>query len=89
MNARPGRFAGGREPRAFAKARYGCLQAAEAAACLRARPTDSLCAIPATEFVDIRSHFTGIKEHVRYSCCDTVDKVTRHAHICPRAGAQV
>ena len=33
----------------------------------------------------------GIEEHVavRCFCCDVVDVDTRHAHICPRVGAQV
>ena len=35
--------------------------------------------------------FMGIEEHVavRCRCCDAVDRDTRHARICPRAGAQV
>ncbi|CAN0496495.1 unnamed protein product, partial [Laminaria digitata] len=35
--------------------------------------------------------FMGIEEHVavRCPCCDAVDVDTRHARICPRAGAQV
>ena len=35
--------------------------------------------------------FIGIEEHVAVTCpcCDAVDVDTRHARICPRAGAQV
>ena len=47
--------------------------------------------IPATEFVGIGRRFMGIEEHVarRCPCCDATDADTRHARICPRAGAQV
>ena len=79
------------ETKAFAKARYGSLQGAGATACLWARPTDSRRVIPATEFVGIGRRFMGIEEHVvvRCPCCDATDVDTRHARICPRAGAQV
>ena len=33
--------------------------------------------------------FTGIEEHVAVRCCDAADVGTRHARICPRAGAKV
>ena len=58
---------------------------------LRARPTDSLRVIPTAEFVGMGRRFMGIEEHVavRFPCCDAVGVDTRHAHICPRAGAQV
>ena len=54
-------------------------------------PTDSLRVIPATEFVGIGRRFIGIEEHVavRCPCCDATDVDTRHARICPGAGAQV
>ena len=82
---------GGRETKTLAKARYRSRQGAGATACLRARPTDSLRVIPATEFVGIGRRFMGIEEHVavRCPCCDATDVDTRHARICPRAGAQV
>ena len=46
---------------------------------------------PAAEFVGTRRRFIGIKEHValRCPCCNAVGVDTRHARICPRAGAQV
>ena len=39
----------------------------------------------------MRRRFMSIEEHiaVRCPCCDAVDVDTRHARICPRAGAQV
>ena len=79
---------GGRETKAFAKARYKSLQGAGATACFWARPTDSLRVMPAAEFVGMRRRFVWIEEHVamRYPCCDTVHVDTRHASICPRAG---
>ena len=86
---RPGDPMGGNGTNAFAKARYRSLQGAGATACLRARPTDSLRVIPAAEFVSMETRFMGIEEHVavRCPCCNAVDVNTRHAHICPRAGA--
>ena len=82
---------GGRETKTLAKARYRSLQGAGATACFRARPTDSLRVIPATDFVSIGRGFMGIEEHaaVRCPCCDATGVDTRHARICPRAGAQV
>ena len=82
---------GGGETKAFARARYRSLQGARATTCLRARPTDSLHVLPAAKFVGIGRRFTEIEEHVamRCPCCDAVDVDTRHARICPRAGAQV
>ena len=82
---------GGSETRAFAKAGYRSRQEAGATACLRARPTDSLRVIPASEFVRIGRRFMGIDEHVvvRCPCCDGVNVGTRHIRICARAGAQV
>ena len=83
---------GGRETTTFSKTCYRSLQGAGAIACLRARRTDSLRVIPATEFVDIGRCFVGIEEHVAVRCpCrhETDDVDTRHARICPRAGAQV
>ena len=55
------------------------------------RPTDSLRVIPAAEFVGMGRRFLGIEEHVavRCPCCNAVNVDTRHARICPRAGAQV
>ena len=87
----PGDPMGGTETKALAKARYRSLQGAGATACLRARPTDSLRVIPAEEFVGMGRRFIGIEKHVavRRPCCDAVDMDTRHASICPRAGAQV
>ncbi|CAN0184367.1 unnamed protein product, partial [Laminaria digitata] len=69
---------------------YRSLHGAGATACLRARPTDSLCGLPAAEFVGMGRRFIEIEEHVavRCPCCDAVDVDTRHARICPRAGAQ-
>ena len=74
------------ETKARAKARYRSLQGA-GATCLRARPTD----IPAAEFVGMGRRFLGIEEHVavRCPCCNAINVDTRHARICPRAGAQV
>ena len=87
---RPGEALGGTETKAFAKPRYRSLQGAGATACLWARPTDSLRAIPAAELAGMGRRFMGIEEHVvRRPCCDAVDVDTRHARICPRAGAQV
>ena len=47
--------------------------------------------VTAAEFVGMGRRFLGIEEHVavRCPCCDAVDVDTRHARICPRAGAQV
>ena len=75
----------------MAKARYKSLQGAVAAACLRARSTDYLRVIPATEFVGIGRRFIGIEKHVtvRCPCCDATDVGTRHSRICLRAGAQL
>ena len=55
------------------------------------RPTESLRVMPAAEFVGVGRRFMGIEEHVavRCPCCDATDVDTRHARICPRAGAQV
>ena len=82
---------GGREAKAFAKARYRSLQGVGATSCLRARPTHSLSVIPAAEFVDIGRCFMEVEEcmPVRCPCCDAVDEDTRHARICPRAVEQV
>ena len=79
------------QTKTLAKARDRSLQGAGATGCLRARPTDSPRVIPATEFVGIGRCFMGIEEHVavRCPCCDATDVDTRHARICPRAGAQV
>ena len=55
---------GGREAKAFAKARCRSLQGAGAIACLRARPTGSPRVIPAADFVGIRRRFIGIEEFV-------------------------
>ena len=87
----PGDPLGRCETKALAKARYRSLQGAGATACLRARPTDSLRVIPAAEFVGMGRRFLGIEEHVavRCPCCNAVKVDTRHARICPRAGAQV
>ena len=62
---------GGSETMTFAKARYRSLQGAKAIACLRARPTDLLRVIPASQFVGIGKSFMGIEEHVavRCPCC--------------------
>ena len=56
-----------------------------------ARRTYSLRVIPIVEFVGIRRRFMEIEERVavRWSCYDAVEMGTRHARICPRAGAQV
>ena len=88
---RPDDPLGGMETKTLAKARCRSLQGAGATACLRAWPTDSLRIIPATEFVGIGRRFMGIEEHVAVRClgCDATDVDTRHARICPRAGAQV
>ena len=88
---RPDDQIGETEAKAFAKARYMSLQGAGATACLRARPTDSLRVIPAAEFVVMGRRFMGIEEHeaMRWPCCDAVGVDTRHALICPRAGAQL
>ena len=82
----------GCETKAFAKDRSRSLQGAGANACLRARPTDSLRVIPAAEFVGMGRRFIwdrgargGEVLQLRYN--REVD--TRHARICPRAGAQV
>ena len=85
----PGDPIGGTETKAAAKARYRGLQEAGAMACLRARPTNQLRVIPAAEFTGMGRWFLGIEEHVAMRCpsCDTVDVDTRHARICPRAGA--
>ena len=82
---------GGRETKMLAKARHRSPQRAGATTCLRARPADSLRVFRATEFVGIGRRFMGIGEHValRCPCCDATDVDTRHARICPRAGAQV
>ena len=42
-------------------------------------------------FVGIGRRLMGIEEHVSVRCpyCDATDVDTRHARICPRAGAQV
>ena len=87
----PGDPLGGSETKAFAKARYRSLQGAGATASLRARPTDLFRVIPAAEIGGMERRFTGIEEHVAVlcPCCDAVDVDTRHARICPRAGAQV
>ena len=45
----PGDPMGGTETKALARARYRSLQGAGAAACLQARPTDSLRVIPAED----------------------------------------
>ena len=44
-----------------------------------------------SSFVGIARRFMGIEEHVAVTrpCCDAVDADTRHARICPGAGAQV
>ena len=57
----------------------------------RSRPTDSLRVIPAAEFVGMGRRFLGIEEHVavRCPCCEAINVDTRHARICPGAGAQV
>ena len=70
---------------------YTNLQGVGATACLRARPTDSLRVISATELVGIGRRFMGIEKHVavRCPCCDAIDVDTRHERICLRAGAQV
>ena len=80
---------GGRDTKAFAKARYRSLQATGDTACFRARPTDSLRVIPDAKFVGIGRHFVGTEEYdaMRCPCCDAIDMDTRHARICPRAGA--
>ena len=46
---------------------------------------------PQQKFVGMGRRFTGIEVHVtvRCPCCDAADVDTRHARICPRAGAQV
>ena len=82
---------GGGETKAFAKVRCRSLQGAAATPCLRARPTASLCFIPAAEFVGRGRRFIGIKDHaaMRCPCCNAFDVDTRQARICPRAGAQV
>ena len=82
---------GASETKAFTKARYMRLHGAGVTACLRARPTDSLRVIPAAEFVGMGRRFLGIEEHVavRCPCCNAINVDTRHARICPRAGAQV
>ena len=60
-------------------------------ASLRARPTHSLSAIPAADFVGMGRRFLGVEQNVavRWPCCDAVDVDTRHARICLRSGAQV
>ena len=65
----------GRETKTLTKARYRSLQGTGATARLRARPTDSLGVIPATEFVRIGRRVMGIEEHaaVKCSCCDAAD----------------
>ena len=87
----PGDPLGRCETKALAKARYRNLQGEGATACLRVRPTDSLRVIPAAEFVGMGRRFLGIEEHlaVRCLCCNARNVDTRHARICPRAGAQV
>lgn len=61
-----------RETTAFAKARHVSLEGAGATACIPARPTDSLRAIPATAFVGVGRRFVGIDEPVAVKCpgCD-------------------
>ena len=87
----PGDPLGRCETKALAKARYRSLKGAGATACLRARPTDSLQVIPAAEFVGMGRRFLRIEEDVavRCPCCNAINVDTRHARICPRAGAQV
>ena len=87
----PGDPLGGCGTKALAKARYRSLQGAGATACLRARPTDSFRVIPAAESVGMGRRFLGIEEHVavRCPCCNAINVDSRHARICPRAGAQV
>ena len=82
---------GGTETKVFAKARYRNLQGAGATTCLRVTPTDSLRVIPSEAFAGTGRRFMAIEERMaaRCPCCDAVDVDTRHAHICPRAGAQV
>ena len=84
----PGDPLGGSETKAFAKASYRSLQESGAATCHRVKPTDSLRAIPAAEFVGVGMCVKGTKEHVamRSPCCDAVDVDTRHARICPETG---
>ena len=81
---------GGREAKTLAKAGYRSLEGAGATACLRARATDSLRFIPATEFVSIGRCFMGIDDNVavRCPCCDATDVNIQHARICTRAGTQ-
>ena len=85
----PGYPMGGTETKALANARYRSLQGEGATASLRERPTDSLRVIPAEEFVGMGRWVIEIDEHVavRYPGCDAVGVDTRHARICPRAGA--
>lgn len=85
---------GGRKTRALAKTRCRSLQGAgTTTAWYRARPTDSLRVLTASEFLDMvqRQRVLGIEDYVAAtcSCCDVVDVDTRHAPVCPRAGAQV
>ena len=79
------------ETKEFGKARHRSMQGGGDTEFLRARPTGSLCVISAPEFVGMRRRFIGIEEHagVTYPCCDEVNVDTRHARICPTAGAQV
>ena len=81
----------GSETKAFAKVRNRSLQGAGATGCLRARPTDSFRIRPAAESVGMERRFIEIEAHVamRCPCCGAVDVDIRHAHICPRAGAQL
>ena len=52
---------------------------------------DSIHVIPAAEFVGMGRRFIGIEDNlaVRCPCYNAVDLDTRHARICPRAGAEV
>ena len=82
---------GGVETSDLAKARHRSMSGPGALACLRAQPSDARLVIPADEFVRMERRFLGIEPYVAPTCpcCGTQDADTRHARICPRAGAQV